>query len=86
MDDVFPHTVSWTRPTGGYTIWVKLPRKWDEEQLHSHLGRYGVVVSPGSYYFPFKKSCEYFRLSIAKRNEPEIMEAITRLGKALHSI
>ena len=86
MDDVFPHTVSWTRPTGGYTIWVKLPRTWDEAELHSHLGRYGVVVSPGSYYFPFKKSCEYFRLSIAKRNEEEITEAITRLGKALHSL
>ncbi|MDH4219626.1 MAG: PLP-dependent aminotransferase family protein [Candidatus Aminicenantes bacterium] len=86
MDDVFPHTVSWTRPTGGYTIWVKLPRKWNEEKLHSHLIRYGVVVSPGSYYFPFKKSCEYFRLSIAKRNEEEITEAITRLGKALHNL
>jgi DNA-binding transcriptional MocR family regulator len=86
MDHVFPHTVSWTRPTGGYTIWVKLPRKWNEAKLHSHLARYGVVVSPGSYYFPFKKSCEYFRLSIAKRNEEEITEAITRLGKALHSL
>jgi DNA-binding transcriptional MocR family regulator len=86
IEDVFPHTVSWTRPTGGYTIWVKLPRKWNEAKLRSHLGRYGVVVSPGSYYFPFKKSCEYFRLSIAKRNEEEIKEAVFRLGKALHSL
>jgi len=86
MAAVLPRTVSWTHPTGGYTIWVRLPKKWDESKLHSHLARYGVIVSPGSYYFPDRKSCEYFRLSIAKRNEQEITEAVTRLGKALHNL
>ena len=83
MEERFPRTVSWTRPTGGYTIWVKMPKKLSEERLHEFMSKYSVIVSPGSYYFPQKMSTEYFRISIARINEEEIKEGITRLGKAL---
>jgi DNA-binding transcriptional MocR family regulator len=86
MEDCFPEEVSWTRPTGGYTIWVKIKGKLKENQLHNYLSDYGVVVSPGIYYFPEEKSSEYFRISIAKLNEEEIQEGLTRLGRALHSL
>ncbi len=86
MDANFPPTVQWTRPAGGYTIWVRLPDQWDDEQLSSHLLRFGVIVSPGIYYFPDRKRSEYFRISIAKRNEREIEEGITRLGRALYDL
>jgi len=86
MDANFPQTVQWTRPAGGYTIWVRLPEQWDDEQLCSHLLRFGVIVSPGSYYFPDRKSSEYFRVSIAKRNEGEIKEGVSRLGRALRNL
>ncbi len=86
MDTSFPPTVQWTRPSGGYTIWVKLRKQWDEEQLNQHLAEFGVIVSHGSYYFPDKKRSEYFRVSIAKRNEEEIKEGIARLGRALHAL
>jgi len=86
MDANFPPTVRWTRPAGGYTIWVKLRKRWADEQLYNHLAEFGVVVSPGSYYFPDRKRSEYFRLSIARRNEEEIREGIVRLGKALHAL
>lgn len=86
LDACFPPSVRWTRPAGGYTIWVKLRKRWDADQLQNHLGRFGVIVSPGSYYFPDTKQSEYFRLSIAKRNEQEIKEGISRLGRALHAM
>lgn len=86
IEDSFPEAVSWTRPAGGYTIWVKIPWKLGEDQLHHAMTKYGVVVSSGSYYFPRKKASEYFRISIAKTNEEEIREGITRLGKALHNL
>lgn len=86
MDECFPQTVSWTRPSGGYTIWVKLPKKLTEIELHEFMSEYSVIVSPGTYYFPRKRSSGYFRISIAKSNEDEIEEGVTRLGKALHSL
>jgi len=86
MENCFPDTVTWTRPSGGYTIWVKMPLNLDEHQLHGFMARYGVVVSPGSYYFPNRLSSEYIRISIARIDEKEIREGISRLGEALHEL
>ncbi len=86
MDESFPPTVTWTRPAGGYTIWVKLPILWDKEKLNDHMEKFGIIVSPGSYYFYQNKPAAHFRLSIAKRNEDEIKEGIERLGKALRKM
>ncbi len=83
MEDSFPRSVTWTPPAGGYTIWVKIPWKMDEVCLQEHLSEFGVIVSPGSYYFPDGQGSEYFRLSIAKISEMEIKEGFTRLGNAL---
>jgi DNA-binding transcriptional MocR family regulator len=83
MEECFPAAVRWTRPPGGYTIWVKIPKRLNETQLHEWMSKYGVIVSPGIYYYPRKKYSEYFRISIASLDEVEIQEGITRLGKAL---
>lgn len=86
MKECFPSTVRWTQPSGGYTIWVKLPIKLSETRLHAFTSRYGVIVSPGGYYFPRKMSSEYFRISIARIDEDVIKEGINRLGKALRKL
>ncbi len=86
MEESFPDSVSWTRPTGGYTIWIKIPATLNEDQVRELTSSNGVVVSPGHYYFPQKKTSEYFRVSIAKTNELEIKEGIRRLGNVLHRL
>jgi len=86
MEECFPRTVSWTLPSGGYTIWVKTPKKLTEIELHKFMSEYSVIVSPGGYYFPRKKPSGYFRISIAKSNEEEIEKGIARLGRALYSL
>lgn len=86
MDESLPDDVSWTRPLGGYTIWVKLPVKISEDELNSHLIKYDVIVSPGCYFFLSKSPSEYFRLSISQLDEMEITEGIKRLGDAIREI
>lgn len=86
MEESFPPSVHWTRPSGGYTIWITIPKKITESNLYEYMAKYGVVVSPGNYYFPRKTSSEYFRISIARLDEEEIQEGITQLGKALSSL
>jgi DNA-binding transcriptional MocR family regulator len=79
-----PADVSWTRPDGGYTIWVSLAKGYhDENQFKTILLKHGVLVSPGLYYFFSSKSQKYFRISISSLNEEEIREGIKRLGRAL---
>jgi 2-aminoadipate transaminase len=86
MEECFPRTVSWTRPTGGYTIWIKMPKKLEERQLREYMLKHSVIVSPGSYYFSQAPLSQYIRISIASINEEEIKEGIVRLGKALHGL
>jgi len=86
MDACFPPEIAWTKPAGGYTIWVKLPAKLGEGRLHERMLQHGVIVSPGTYYFPHKKKSEYFRISISRLNESEIGEGLSRAGRALHQM
>jgi DNA-binding transcriptional MocR family regulator len=83
MRDHLPRTVSWTKPVGGYTLWVKMPARMTEEAMSRLMARHGVSVSYGGYYFPATRQSQYFRISIAKVDEDEIREGVARLGKAL---
>lgn len=86
MEKYFPKSTSWTRPQGGYTIWVKSPKKLNASQLYDFMSQHGVIVSPGGYYFPEQSASEYFRLSISRIDEKEIREGLKRLGTALEEL
>jgi GntR family transcriptional regulator/MocR family aminotransferase len=86
MDEHLPKTATWTKPLGGYTLWVKMPVRMTERDMSGLMAKQGVSVSFGGYYFPDSRESEYFRLSIAKLDEDEIREGIARLGKALRAV
>lgn len=79
----FPREIEWTKPSGGYTLWVRMPRKLDRGGFQKLFDAHGVSVAPGMLFFPDARTSEYFRISIASINELEIMEAIQKLGRAL---
>lgn len=79
--------VSWTRPNGGYLLWVRVhSNNVESAAVYEALRTYGVMVSRGEFYFadPVPEPC--FRLSIAALDEEEIIEGSRRLGAALHSV
>jgi len=86
MEGHFPDSVRWTRPAGGYTIWIKMPRSIDEGRLKELMSRHGVIVSFGGYYFGSGDLSRFIRVSIAKTNEEEILEGVKRLGGILREI
>ncbi len=86
MDRRMPKGITWTRPVGGYTLWVKLPRKMGAAALREHLFDHGVAATPGAEFFPGGRPSEYLRLCIARPNEDEIRTGIRRLGQALASL
>lgn len=78
--------VEWTRPRGGYTLWIRVtaPRlAGREQQLHDAILAAGVKLSPGSHFFTRPPAEPHFRLSIASLGEAEIAEGCRRLGRAL---
>jgi DNA-binding transcriptional MocR family regulator len=82
-----PCTATWTRPTGGYLIWLTLaPTGMSETELHSLLRAHGVDAEPGAGYFPQTSSRLHLRLSISTHAEDVLTEGIRRLGKALEKL
>ncbi len=88
MDEHFPKSVTWTKPMGGYTLWVRMPAAMTKRRLAEHLAKFGVRVAFGGLFFPEAgaSESEYFRLSIGKLNEDEIRGGMSRLGKALKAL
>ena len=86
MVESMPPGICWTRPLGGYTLWIQIPRKVTEEEFRDSVYPFGVLASHGSYYFLQRGPSEFIRISIACLNEEEIREGISRLGKALQSL
>lgn len=82
----FPSDLQWTRPAGGYTIWLKLPGVIESDELNRRTREVGVAVSPGGAYFPDGGPSAFVRLSIARHNETELIEAFRLLGKVLKAI
>jgi DNA-binding transcriptional MocR family regulator len=70
----------WTRPLGGLSIWVRLPRG-NAEEFGVVARRHGVSILPGSVFSPSNGHADHLRLPFCL--EPgEIRDGIARLARA----
>jgi len=77
-----PPEVQWTRPVGGYTLWLTLPdRRENGRSWCDRLAEVGVRVAPGSQFFGTPPLRPHLRLSIACVDEDRIEEGCRRLGE-----
>jgi DNA-binding transcriptional MocR family regulator len=86
MDRHFPRTVTWTRPAGGYTIWIRLGVRVDDALLRGAMTAFGVSASLGRFFFSSGKRDGHLRVSISALNEAEIVEGIERLARLLRAV
>jgi DNA-binding transcriptional MocR family regulator len=86
MRRVMPKGCSWTKPAGGYTIWVRTPVTLDAASVERVFRARGVTVAPGWYFFPGARSSEYFRISISAASEKEITEGISLIAQGIRSL
>ncbi|MCW5800962.1 MAG: PLP-dependent aminotransferase family protein [Deltaproteobacteria bacterium] len=87
LEDLMPDGVRWTRPGGGPTLWLELPRSIDVPALEQHLARRGVVVSNASAAFVGEAPhLNGFRISYAWLSEAEMRSSLTILADALRTL
>ena len=79
---------TWTEPTGGCTLWLTLPgaRPLDEARLVDLCQEAGVMVTPGSQFFPSPPRALHLRLSIARIRSHQVDDACRRLGRAVGAL
>jgi DNA-binding transcriptional MocR family regulator len=85
LDQLMPDGVRWTRPGGGPTLWLELPRAIDLPALEAHLARRNVMVSNASAAFMGEPHLHGFRIAYAYLTEHEMRAALTILADALRS-
>jgi DNA-binding transcriptional MocR family regulator len=83
-----PGRVTWTQPAGGYTLWLEVTGApgSEEPRIIEHLRAEGVLVAPGSAFFPRPPDGVFMRLSISTADEGAIAEGCRRLGRALAEV
>ena len=87
LDELMPDGVKWTRPGGGPTLWLELPRTTDFAALEAHLARRGIVVTNKSAAFiGSEPHLHGFRVAYAWLSEDEMRSALTILADALRTI
>src|SRR5262245_41128144 len=86
LEDLMPEDVRWTRPGGGPTLWLELPRRVDLVELEAHLARRGVVVSNTSAAYVGPAHLHGFRIAYAYLSEHEMRSALTILADALRTL
>lgn len=84
MDELFPPEVEWTRPEGGFFVWVTLPPYVDANSMLAEALDNGVIYAPGDAFFPDgKRGRNSMRLNFSYESPENIREAIRRLAEVI---
>jgi DNA-binding transcriptional MocR family regulator len=81
LDRHMPAGVSWTRPAGGFFIWVTLPETVSSTELAANLAAQGVSISAGPGFYHSDRGQHEFRLSYSYPTDAEIETGIGMLGQ-----
>jgi 2-aminoadipate transaminase len=76
--------VAWTRPDGGFFVWLELPPSADAVDVAARARTAGVAVVPGTPFFSEPgRGSHNLRLSFSGVADDEIDEGVRRLAAAL---
>jgi 2-aminoadipate transaminase len=78
LDDAFDGRARWSRPAGGYFLWLELPDDVDTSELLVRASEAGVTFVPG---VDFGGGPNTLRLAFSYVSADEITEGIARLAK-----
>ncbi len=83
LADELPEGARWTRPEGGYQVWLELDGAQDTRDLLADSAAEGVLFSPGAQFNHDGRASRGLRLSFAMANEESLRTGVRRLAGAL---
>lgn len=82
-----PDGVSFRPPTGGYFLWMTLPRSWNSDAVVAALYEEDVIVLSGRHFcLPGSPDPHAIRLSFSYAPKDHLVEGIERLHSVLRSL
>jgi 2-aminoadipate transaminase len=83
LEEHFPEDATWTRPSGGFYVWVTLPEWIDSKGLLAAAVERRVAYVPGTAFYPDGRGADRLRLAFCYPTEDRIREGVARLGSLL---
>ncbi|HYY88219.1 MAG TPA: PLP-dependent aminotransferase family protein [Chloroflexota bacterium] len=83
LETTFPSDIAWTRPAGGFFLWLELPRGASGTAVADVALAEGVAVMPGPIFFPNGGGHSAVRLGFSNATPARITEGIRRLARAV---
>jgi DNA-binding transcriptional MocR family regulator len=83
LEEYMPEGLSWTRPEGGFFVWVTLPEGIDTYPLLQKAIDAGVVFIPGAAFSPSDEPSNKLRLAFSAVPAEAIEEGVRRLAPVL---
>lgn len=87
LETTFASDSTWTRPSGGYFLWLDLPDGVSGEDVAARGFQEGVAVFPGPVFFPNGDGGRgSVRLSYSNATPERIVEGIRRLHRSVEAV
>jgi 2-aminoadipate transaminase len=83
LEETCAARATWTRPDGGFFIWLTLPESTNTRVLAQAAAEEGVQYIPGPPFYPNGGGEQNVRLAYSYMPEDQIAEAIRRLARSL---
>jgi 2-aminoadipate transaminase len=86
LEDSMPSGISWTRPKGGFYIWVSLPETMDSSDVFAASIKKGAAFVIGNAFDPEEKKNNCFRLAFSHTPEDKIETGIKIIAEAIKDL
>ena len=83
LTENMPDGSSWTRPTGGFFVWLTLPEGLDSQSMLPRAVSARVAYVPGTAFYADGMGSRNMRLSFCFPTPERIIEGTRRLGEVL---
>jgi 2-aminoadipate transaminase len=83
LEQSMPSGVSWTKPAGGFYVWVKLPEHLDATKVLKESVQNGAVFVIGQTFDPEARRNNCFRLAFSHVPEDKIEPGIEIIARAV---
>lgn len=83
LGEHFPPEARWTRPDGGFFVWVEMPPYVDCSSMLAEAVEHGVTFVPGDGFYPDGRGTNCMRLAFCYAEPEKITEGIRRLAEVL---
>lgn len=74
------------QPSGGLNLWIKLPENVNSSQLYELSKQNKVLFTTGTVFLKGQEGEQYFRLSFAAVDVPDITKGIAIIGNAIEEL